>query len=160
FEDREMNENLNAAGLTEADLHAYADNQLAPERAAAMESVLARDPSLAERVAQIRAQNALLRDAFDPLLAEAIPPSLLQAASQAAKGPPTARRWCVPSLAAAASLVVGIALGWFMRDAMIERGGAPTTFARQAAFAHALYAADARRPVEVWASEEKSLVNW
>jgi anti-sigma factor RsiW len=36
----------------------------------------------------------------------------------------------------------------------------PTTFAQQAAFTHALYAADARRPVEVWAPEEKSLVTW
>ena len=51
-------------------------------------------------------------------------------------------------------------LGWLLRDALIERAGTPTTFARQAAFAHALYAADVNRPVEIWAAEEKRLVNW
>ena len=56
--------------------------------------------------------------------------------------------------------LVGIGLGWFARDALIERAGTPTTFARQAAFAHALYAADVNRPVEIWATEEKRLVNW
>jgi anti-sigma factor RsiW len=46
------------------------------------------------------------------------------------------------------------------RDTLLERAGTPTTFARQAALTHALYAADVRRPVEVWASEEKGLVTW
>jgi len=157
-----MSDDSNAAGLTESDLHAYADHQLAPDRMAAIESVLARDPALAERVAQIRGQNAVLRDAFDLLLEEPVSDSLLHSATlpQKSKASRGERRWLVPSLAAAATLVLGVALGWFARDAMIERSGTPTTFARQAAFAHALYAADARRPVEVWASEEKSLVNW
>jgi hypothetical protein len=57
-------------------------------------------------------------------------------------------------------LVLGVGVGWYGRDMLIERAGTPTTFARSAAFAHTLYAADARRPVEVWAAEEKSLVTW
>jgi anti-sigma factor RsiW len=64
-----------------------------------------------------------------------------------------------PCFAVAATLLVGVGL-WFGRDALIERGGTPTTFARQAAFAHALYATDVNRPVEIWAAEEKRLVNW
>jgi hypothetical protein len=56
----ELSESLVASGLTENDLHAYADGQLPPERVAEMESALRRDPALAERVAQIRAQNAAL----------------------------------------------------------------------------------------------------
>jgi anti-sigma factor RsiW len=55
---------------------------------------------------------------------------------------------------------VGFLVGWLVRDALIERAGTPTTFARQAAFAHALYAADVNRPVEIWANEEKRLVTW
>jgi anti-sigma factor RsiW len=43
---------------------------------------------------------------------------------------------------------------------VLERDGTPTTFARQAALTHALYAADVNRPVEVWAPEEKRLVAW
>ena len=157
-----MTDNLNAAGLTETDLHAYADGQLAPERIASMESALARDPELAGRVGEIRAQNASLRDAYDPLLSEPVPERLLKAATQPQKwwARGSTRQWLVPAFAAAATLVLGVGLGWFVRGTLIERAGTPTTFARQAAFAHALYAADVRRPVEVWANEEKALATW
>jgi anti-sigma factor RsiW len=146
---------------TDADLHACADGQLAPERRAEIEAMLAKDPELAARVGAIRMQTAALRDALDPLLAEPLPERLIAAAVPQASGfASSVRGWVAPSIAAAAMLVLGVALGWLGRDALIERSGTPTTFARQAAFAHALYAADARRPVEVWAAEEKSLVNW
>ena len=152
---------MNAAPIAESALHAYADRLLSAEEAAAVEAALAREPTLAARVADIRAQNAALRDALDPMLAERIPERLLDAARRpaAARGM-GAGRWRAPVFAAAATLVVGVALGWFGRDALIERAGTPTTFARQAAYAHALYAADPRRPVEVWAAEEKGLVTW
>jgi anti-sigma factor RsiW len=154
---------VNPSALSDADLNAYADRQLSPERAGAVEAALAGDPSLAARVAEIRAQNAALRDALDPVLAERIPERLLDAArpaSMPAVRDPLVRHRRLPALAAAATLVLGVAVGWFGRDAVIERAGTPTTFARQAAFAHALYAADARRPVEVWAAEEKGLATW
>jgi anti-sigma factor RsiW len=154
---------VNPSALSDAELNAYADRQLAPARMAAVEAVLAGDSALAARVAEIRAQNAALRDALDPVLAEGIPGRLLDAArpppASAGRGT-LAWRWGLPVFAAAATLVLGVAVGWFGRDAMIEHAGTPTTFARQAAFAHALYVADARRPVEVWATEEKSLVTW
>ena len=146
---------------TDADLHACADGQLAPERRTEIEAMLAADPELAARVAAIRAQTAALRDALDPLLADPLPERLIAAAIPQPSGfASSVRGWVAPSIAAAAMLVLGVALGWLGRDALIERSGTPTTFARQAAFAHALYAADARRPVEVWAAEEKSLVTW
>jgi len=155
---------MSAAPILESDLHAYADRQLAPAQVAAVEAALAREPALAARVAGIREQNAALRDALDPLLAEPIPQRLLDAACPPADAVLVrgdgVRRWRVPLFAAAATLVLGVAIGWFGRDALIERAGTPTTFAREAAFAHALYAADARRPVEVWAAEEKGLVTW
>ncbi len=157
-----MNDNLKIAALTDADLHAYADSQVTPERAAVIEAAFARDPALATRVADIRTQSAALRDAFDPMLADPIPDRLLAAATppevHAVRSP--MRRWFVQVFAVAATLVLGLGVGWYGRDALIERSGTPTTFARQAAFAHALYAADARRPVEVWANEEKGLVTW
>jgi anti-sigma factor RsiW len=142
--------------LSDADLSAYADGQLAPDRTASVEAVIARDPALAARVAEIRAQNAALTAALDPWLAEPIPERLIAAAA-----PPVRQRgaW-KPALAAAATLVLGLAVGWFARDAILEQQGTPTTFAREAAFTHVLYTADQRRPVEVWASEEKGLVTW
>jgi anti-sigma factor RsiW len=146
---------------TDDDLNAYADGQLAADRAAEVAAALARDPALFARVADVRAQNAALRDALDPMLAEPIPERLLEATS----APPAAARaglprWLRPAFAAAATLVLGIALGWFGRETTLERAGTPTTFARAAAVTHALYSVDSRRPVEVWANEEKGLVTW
>jgi len=144
--------------LSDDDLSAYADRQLPPERAEQVAAVLAREPALAARVAAIQRQNAMLRDAFDPWLAEALPPGLIAAATARARPSPLARAW--PLLAVAASLVVGVAVGWLVRGAMLQSEGTPVTFARQAALTHALYATDANRPVEIWANEEERLVRW
>ena len=149
---------MNAVPINDDDLMAWADGQLAAERREAVEQAIARDASLASRVAAIREQNAALRDALDPWLAEAIPPRLLAAAEGRTGGGRLMRLW--PAFAAAATLVLGIAVGWFGRDVVLERSGMPTTFARQAALTHVLYAADQRRPVEVWANEEDGLVRW
>ena len=153
---------MSTTPILDTDLGAYADRQLAPERAALVEAALARDPALAERVAQIRAQSAASRDALDPMLTERVPEHLLDAtrAPAPAARASDSRRWLTPAFAAAASLVVGIAIGWYGRDFAIERSGVPTTFAREAAFTHAMYAVEQRRPVEVWAAEEKNLVTW
>jgi anti-sigma factor RsiW len=155
-----------ASPIVDADVHAYADGQLPPDRRAAVEAALAQDAELAAQVAAIRAQNSALRDALDPMLAEPIPERLLAAAvPPAALAGPSGRtmplrRWLAAGFAVAATLAVGIGTGWYTRGALLEQAGTPTTFARQAAFTHALYAADARRPVEVWANEEKGLVTW
>ena len=144
--------------ISDDDLHAYADGQLEGDRRDAVEQAIARDPSLGARIAAIREQNADLRHAFDPWLAERVPPRLVAAA-----GGPTRRGWLArgwPALAAAATLVVGVAIGWMARDAVLERAGTPTSFAQEAALTHALYAAEQRRPVEVWANEEASLARW
>ena len=142
----------------ELDLMAYADGQLPPDRVAAVEAALARDADAAARVAAIREQNRRLREGLDSWLAEPSPERLLAAAAPPKASRPAPWRW--PALALAATLVLGLAVGWFGRDALLDRQGTPTTFARQAAFAHALYTADPRRPVEVWANEEKGLVTW
>ncbi|HTP99574.1 MAG TPA: anti-sigma factor [Casimicrobiaceae bacterium] len=151
---------VNPLPVTDADVNAYVDGQLAPARAPAMEDALARDPALAARVAELRSQNAALHDAFDTWLAEAPPERLVAATAAAPARPRTAPRWLGAALAAAASLVIGVGAGWFGRDLTLARDGTPTTFPRQAALVHALYAGDANRPVEIWAAEEKRLVNW
>ena len=145
--------------ITDDDLHAWADGQLAPERRTAVEQAMARDASLANRAADIQRQNAWLRNGLDAALHEPLPQRLLDAARMPAKPAPS--HWRLMAIAASVALLaVGLAGGWYARDAVLERAGTPTTFARQAALTHALYAADANRPVEVWASEEKRLVTW
>jgi len=142
--------------LSDADLHAYADSKAPPERIAMIENALRSDPALAEHVATIRRQNAALRDALDADLAEPIPQRLLDAAAR----PPARWRRTLPALGAAALLVLGCGIGWMARDVVLERAGMPTSLPRQMALTHALYAADANRPVEVWAAEEERLVRW
>jgi len=150
----------NSPPVPEADIHAYVDGRLPAEGCASIEAAMLRNPDLAARIASLRAQNAALREALDPVLDEEIPAHLLAAAVPSAARA-TRPRWSLAvALGLAATLVVGVGLGWLLRDVLIERTGTPTTFARQAAFAHALYAADANRPVEIWAAEEKRLVNW
>ena len=142
--------------VSDADLHAYADGRAPDDRVAMIESALRADPALAEHVSHIRRQNAALRDALDPVLAEPIPQRLLDAA---ARPRPNWRR-VLPALGAAALLVIGCGIGWMARDAVLAEAGTPTSLPRQMALTHALYAADANRPVEVWAAEEERLVRW
>jgi anti-sigma factor RsiW len=143
--------------MTEDDLHAYADNRLAPARAEEVGAAIAREPALAARVVEIRRQNALLREAFDPWLAEALPHRLLAAArGGAARERPRWQSWG----ALAACVVLGAGIGWFGRGESLQLAGMPVTFPRQAALTHVLYASDANRPVEVWAAEEQRLVSW
>lgn len=143
--------------ITDADIHAYADRQLAPARVAEFEDAMARDPAIAAKLAEIERQNAWLRGGLAPLLDEPLPQRLIDAA----RGRPRrARRFFAPVLAVAATLVLGIGVGWYARDALLAREGMPTSFAREAAFAHAIYASDPNRPVEIWAPEEKHLVAW
>jgi anti-sigma factor RsiW len=147
--------------LTDTDINAYVDNQLAPPRRQQVDEALLRDQALADRVALLERQNAALRDGFDAWLEEPVPERLIAAA---ARSPTAARRplprWIGLAAAAAASLAIGLAGGWLVRDLLLQQDGTPTTFPRQAALTHALYASDINRPVEIWAAEEKRLVNW
>ena len=145
--------------ISDDDLHAWADRQLPPQRRAAVDEALARDPALAAKATDIERQNAWLRDGLDALLDEPLPQRLVDAARMPARRP-RSWRWLATAAVSAASLAIGIAGGWYVRDAQLELAGTPTTFAQQAAFTHALYASDANRPVEIWAPEEKRLVAW
>jgi anti-sigma factor RsiW len=146
--------------VSETDLQAYADGKLPEERRAGFTAALERDPVLAARIAAIRKQNADLRDAFDPWLAEPLPRELIAAAKPSRDRRPPRGRWAMPALASAATLIIGIGLGWMGRGEVLHLEGTPTTFPREAALTHALYATDPNRPVEIWANEEDRLVRW
>jgi anti-sigma factor RsiW len=145
--------------ISDADLGALADGQLSPERAAAVEAAVARDADAQARLATIRAQNAALAGALDPWLAEPIPPRLLTAATPPGRARGGAKPWRA-AVALVATLVLGVAVGWFAREALLASHGTPTTFAREAAFSHAIYAGDPGRPVEISGAEEARLMRW
>ena len=147
--------------LSDDDVNAYADGKLPEERRAVLASALERDPALAARVAAIRKHNADLRDALDPWLAEPLPRELIAAAKPPRGQQPLRRRgWALTALASAATLIIGVGLGWMGRGEVLLLAGTPTTFPRQAALTHAIYATDPNRPVEIWANEEDRLVRW
>lgn len=161
------------APVTEADLHAYADHQHAPERAAVVERYLAHHPEAQARVRDWQQQNRLLHRLLDPVLDEPLPLGLpLQA---------KARSTIAWSALAAGVLVAVISGGsaWFLRGhvdaqnlqlalaeharsapAAIEDSSPLTGFAQRAAIAHVVYSPDVRRPVEVGADQEQALVTW
>ena len=152
---------MNALPITEADVHAFVDGMLAPARVPAVEAAAAADPVLAARITAAQRHNAQLRDAFDTWLSEPLPQRLI--AATAAPVAPRARRiapWMRMAAASTAVLVLGMGIGWYGRDLSLQRAGTPTTFTREAALTHALYASDVNRPVEIWAAEEARLVRW
>lgn len=158
-----------APPITEADLHAWVDGQLAAERAAEVEAYLAVRPEEAARVVAWRAQSQALHAAFDAVLDEPWPARVRRA------GAPAPRvLWPQAAAAAVLVLVVGAACGWWLRGATLDpalrAAGAGRVvpaatpgldaFARRAAVAHAVYAPEVRRPVEVDAAHEEQLVRW
>ena len=155
--------------VTEAELQAYVDRQLTPERQREIEAYLARRPEEAQRVDSYLAQKRELRALFNPVLEEPLPQRLRLAAR-----PRTP--WYMQRMAAgiAIAVVSGVA-GWGLRGGLgTEPGGgmvaqrtpsamtvaSATGFAQRAAIAHAVYSPDVRRSVEVGADHEDQLVAW
>lgn len=136
--------------VTEADLHAYVDGVLPPERVEAVESHLANHPEDALRVSAWREQNLILHRAYDPVLSEPLPGPLAR---------PLRAAW--PMYGAAAALfVAGVATGWWLHGYNAGRQLESTTWAKRAAIAHVVYSPEVRHPVEVSADQEAHLVAW
>lgn len=140
----------------ETDLQAYIDERLTGARRTEVEAALAADPALGDQVAAYRAQNDALRAAFHPVLDEAIPERLLDAARTQERRP-----WGIA--AALAWIALGGVAGWAVNEAyrsapIPARAEAP--LAQRAAIAHAVYSPEVRHPVEVGADQEAHLVAW
>ena len=146
--------------ISEAQLHALADGVLQEEQRAAVDAHLRAHPQDAARVAAWREQNRQLRALFDPMLDQAVPPALRQAAA-----PPAANyAWYRPAMQAAAAIVLliaGGAGGWLLRGGdSVTASASPISLARSAAIAHAVYTPEVRHPVEVGVEQEAHLVQW
>jgi anti-sigma factor RsiW len=143
--------------IVEADLQAYADGRLAPERRAAVEAWLADRPEQAERLADFSRLSGALRAAYDPVLDEPVPGRIERAARPRAGWRPLAiaASWVVVGFAA------GALAGWQLRgDRPALASGDALLMARRAAIAHVTYSPEVRHPVEVGADQEPHLVAW
>lgn len=145
-----MNDNI--PPITESDLHAYVDQRLDPVRHAQVEAYLIENPDDAERVRAYRQQNESLHAAFDGVLEEHVPERLLRAR-------PTRWGWMNYG-GLAATLVLGVALGWMVRGESSRELPLSIMLPRQAAMAHVVYTPEVLHPVEVGAEQEEHLVKW
>jgi len=156
--------------VTEAELQAYVDRELTPERHREIETYLSHRAVEAQRVESYLAQKRETRALFDPVMDEPLPAHV----RQAARRPRTP--WYLQRLAAGIAIaVVSGSAGWGLHSGMATEPMAATVaqrtsgaitmasatgFAQRAAIAHAVYSPDQRRPVEVDADHEDQLVTW
>jgi len=144
--------------VTEDELHAYIDGELAAERRGAVEAWLATHPEDAGRVANWRSQAELIRVRYGALGNGQLP-ARLNIARLARR-----RRRGFAAIAAAAVLaafLIGGAVGWFARGA--EAGTAASDlnrFTADALEAYRLYVVEVRHPVEVPGDQRPHLVEW
>ncbi len=161
----------NPQPLTEGDIHAFVDEQLAPDALTALHRRLAHDPAAQATSAQWQQQRDALRRLHQHILDEPVPAPLMAAAQQTAAAQQDIHQWWRWG-GMAAGVVLAFGVGWFSHTAwlgegqvqahspILARAGGAPEFARQASFAHAVYAPEIRHPVEVGASEQAHLVQW
>ena len=139
--------------ISEADLHAYLDGELAAAQRAYVESQVAADPLLAERLARYSEMNEALRAHYDPVLDEPVPAKLSRE--------PRVRRPLLRYVAAILWFALGGAVGWQLHGVQSreDRAAAPM-WAKRAAVSPVVYAPEVRHPVEVGAAQEQHLVAW
>lgn len=145
--------------VTEAELQAWVDGRLAPERRADIDTYLETHPQEAQRLRAYRQQNVGLRARYNPVLDEALPRGMTK--------PRRPGRWPLQRLAAMLAIALaGGAAGWTLHaqvdgaDASAQGGRRGGALARQAALAHAVYSPEVRHPVEVGADQQEHLVAW
>lgn len=135
-------------------LHAYADGEIAEQECRALDERLANDPEARAKIEAWRRQRAWLKEAFDPVLEEAVPPQIKAALRH---------RWSftlspTAIAAALALLIIGGAAGWF--TSLQVNAPKAMQFPDLAIEAHELYTHEQRHAVEVAADDSDHLTSW
>jgi anti-sigma factor RsiW len=143
--------------ITEDDLHAYVDQALDQARQEEVETYLATNPDVARRVAGYGRDRDALRAALAPVASEPIPPELNLIGLMTARR----NRFATWKRAAAVALYIGIGgLGGWSLHSLAQPSAGIAALAQEAATSYAVYAPDARRPVEMVAAQRIELVSW
>jgi anti-sigma factor RsiW len=146
--------------VTDTDLHAYADGFLDAAERERVEAHIARNPEIARLVADWRAQNDGLRDAF-AAYATARPSDHQLITGQRVTAKRAAPRRAMAAAAALVFVLGGLA-GHF-GPMLFEKAPAVTAMdalPREARNAYLIYASEVRHPVEVFADQEAHLARW
>lgn len=142
--------------LTQDELHAYVDGELAADRREAVAAWLASHPEDAALVATWRAQAEAIRARYGAATDEPVPNRL-----KLAKVMARSRSWTgLAAAAAIAAFFVGGAVGWMAHGASAAAPSGFDRFSVEALDAHKLYVVEVRHPVEVPAAERTHMVQW
>lgn len=140
--------------ITDADLHAYVDEQLAPGRRKEVEHYLSLHPEAMALTEEYRRMNQGLHELFDPVLDEPVPAQLAVS--------PVPRGSVYRVAAVVAWMAIGGVIGWILHPPASHRQQqvVENALVQPAAYAHAVYSVEVKHPVEVSAEHEKHLVAW
>ncbi len=139
--------------VTEDELHAYVDGELAADRRGAVEAWLATHPEQAARVAEWRAQADAIRARYGAIASQ--PAS---ARFDLDKLTRNRRSWRAAAAAAVImAFVAGGVVGWLAHGASAAGPSPFESFTVEALTAHKLYIAEVRHPIEVRAGEQHLL---
>jgi anti-sigma factor RsiW len=150
--------------ISETELHAYLDDELAAEDHAEVEALLAAGPVELGLVRDFRELNeAIVRryaSRLDAPLTERMQHLLAGMPERAGPAPSgSAWRWKAIAVGALIAALAGVA-GYLLRDLTLDRRRPDTAFVATAIGAHSVYVPEVRHPVEVGAAEEAHLVQW
>ncbi|MDP2817738.1 MAG: anti-sigma factor [Polaromonas sp.] len=149
-------------------INALIDGQLPADQQAEVLARLTSDPAAQDTHQAWQAQRDALRAHYNPLLDEAVPDTLLAAATRVQQGRQQLNQWWRWG-GMAAALMLAFGVGWLSHgqldtQAGRQMAGAPAlsaqAFVRQASLAHAVYSPEVRHPVEVPAAQQEHLVQW
>ena len=134
-----------STGISDEELSAYLDGDLAPFRRAQIDAALRADRQLAMKLEAYRAQEASLRQASGAVLEEPVPEALLEVVRRPQRPPVRTAAAPAPSLTrtlwpVAVALLVGVALGWLLRTSVPpDQDSLLEPFIRQALASHELF---------------------
>src|SRR5262249_8405945 len=142
--------------VTEDELHAYVDGEIAADRRGAVEAWLASHPEDAARVAHGRAQAERIRAHSGMIASEPVPARF--DLDKLARG---ARSWrAVAAAAVIVAFLIGGVVGWMAHAASAAAPSRFDTFTAQALDAYRVYVVEVRHPVEVTGGERPHLGQW
>jgi anti-sigma factor RsiW len=144
--------------ITEAELHALVDGELAPDERTELEELLAAAPSELALARELRELN----DAIKAHYAGPAAPSPAAIEARLARFGPTRLALLGRLVRPAVAVVLFVSAaagGCLARGLLVEPRGAEATFVATALGAHSVYVPEVRHPVEVKA-DEAHLVRW
>lgn len=146
--------------ITDAEIMAYADGELAGERRAEVEAYLASHLDKAAEVAAIHRQNEGIAALFGAVATQPIPSRLDPHVLAAGLRRRSAWSWQGMAMAATVLVALGLGGGYLLRDAVDPRETPSEALVESAVTAHALFVKENRHAVEVAAAEKQHLVTW